>query len=354
MNCFPTFARWSLAAGPARQKINVLSEIGMHSGPQFVVLSGMLGSGKTSLVESLLASASASDTAIIVNEAGEINIDGAVLSESAGGMSMATLSNGCVCCSLTSDLVTTVQDLVESRRLTGQGPFSRIILECSGLSRPGPVVSSLQELAVLRFKLHLITTYDCSRPALQTAEFDDAVAQLAGANTIVLTKIDLVSNERRDEAFGVVTSANPLARIVSEFSASVRAKQAFLPPGDGGAAIWNEHDRQQERRRLLHPRIRVFRANFDEDFPWESALDWLENIAGALGERLLRLKAIVPGERCSDRVLVQSVGATFSAPRLLKPGTTALLGAVVIARDCGRQDLESIPTEHRVSWFNRQ
>ena len=169
----------------------------MHSGPQFVVLSGMLGSGKTSLVESLLASASASDTAIIVNEAGEINIDGAVLSESAGGMSMATLSNGCVCCSLTSDLVTTVQDLVESRRLTGQGPFSRIILECSGLSRPGPVVASLQELAVLSFKLHLITTYDCSRPALQTAEFDDAVAQLAGANTIVLTKIDLVPSEKR-------------------------------------------------------------------------------------------------------------------------------------------------------------
>ncbi|MGE8160409.1 CobW family GTP-binding protein [Paraburkholderia sp. NPDC080076] len=326
----------------------------MQSGPQFVIVSGMLGSGKTSLLESLLASENASETAVIVNEAGEINIDGAILSESARGMSMATLSNGCVCCSLTNDLVTTVQDLVESRRLTGQGPLSRIILECSGLSRPGPIVSSLQELADLRLKLHLITTYDCSRPALQTSEFEDAAAQLAAANTIVLTKMDLVSNERRDEALGVVASANPVARIVDEFSSSVRARKAFLSFGDTGSPIGNGEVRQQVRRRLLHPRIRVFRAKFEEDLPWESALDWLENIAGALGERLLRIKAIVPGEGSNDRVLLQSVGTTFSAPRRLNSDAAVPLGAIVIARDCGIQDLELVPMEHRVSWFNLQ
>ncbi|MFM0513637.1 CobW family GTP-binding protein [Paraburkholderia sp. RL17-373-BIF-A] len=326
----------------------------MQSGPQFVIVSGTLGSGKTSLLESFLASENASETAVIVNEAGEINIDGAILSESARGMSMATLSNGCVCCSLTNDLVTTVQDLVESRRLTAQGPLSRIILECSGLSRPGPIVSSLQELADLRLKLHLITTYDCSQPALQTSEFEDAAAQLAAANTIVLTKMDLVSNERRDEALGVVASANPVARIVDEFSSSVRAREAFLSFSDTGSPIGNGEVRQQVRRRLLHPRIRVFRAKFEEDLPWESALDWLENIAGALGERLLRIKAIVPGEGSNDRVLLQSVGTTFSAPRRLNSDAAVPLGAIVIARDCGIQDLELVPMEHRVSWFNLQ
>jgi G3E family GTPase len=326
----------------------------MNSGPQFVIVSGMLGSGKTSLLENLLAIEDASDTAVIVNEAGEINIDGAVLSESARGMSMATLSNGCVCCSLTSDLVTTIQDLVQFRRLAGKALFSRIVLECSGLSRPGPIVSSLQELADLRLKLHLITTYDCSRPALQTVEFEDAIAQLAAASTIVLTKIDLVSSEKRDEALEAVTAANPLARIVNAFSPSIRAREAFLPLGEGAEVVVNGPAKQQERRRLLHPRVRVFRARLDENLSWEATLDWLENIAGALGERLLRIKAIVPGESRRDRILLQSVGTTFSAPRRLIPSTSAPVGVVVIARDCGRCDLEEVATEHQVSWVDYQ
>jgi G3E family GTPase len=314
-----------------------------------------LGSGKTSLIESLLnTSEDASDTAVIVNEAGEINIDGAVLSESASGMSMATLSNGCVCCSMTSDLVTTIQDLMQFRQVAGQSLFSRIVLECSGLSRPGPIVSSLQELAYLRLKLHLVSTYDCSRPPLQSADFEDAVAQLAAAHTVVLTKIDSVAIERREEAIEVVKSVSPLARVVNEFSASVRAREACASPGIIDVPIGIAQPRQSERRRLLHPRVRVFRAKYDADVPWEVALDWLENIAGALGERLLRIKAVVPGESIDDRLLLQSVGTTFSAPRRLNRETTVPLGAIVIARDCGREDLASIPMEHPVSWFNHQ
>jgi G3E family GTPase len=327
----------------------------MQSGPQFVIVSGALGSGKTSLIESLLnSSEDASDTAVIVNEAGEINIDGAVLSESASGMSMATLSNGCVCCSMTSDLVTSIQDLMHFRRAAGKSLFSRIILECSGLSRPGPIVSSLQELADLRLKLHLVSTYDCSRPPLQGPDFEGAAAQLATANTIVLTKIDLVSSEKRDEALQAVTAANPFARIVNEFSGSVRAREAFQSPSNGGLAAGDLSGGALPRHRLLHPRIRVFRAKLDDNLSWEGALDWLENIAGALGDRLLRIKAIVPGQNPSDRILLQSVGTTFSAPRRLLPSTTAPVGAVVIARDCGWQDLEEVATEHEVSWFGYQ
>jgi G3E family GTPase len=326
----------------------------MQAGPQFVIVSGALGSGKTSLLEMLLSCEDASDTAVIVNEAGEINIDGAILSESARGMTMATLSNGCVCCSMTSDLVSTVQDLVQSREAEAKEPFARIVLECSGLSRPGPIVSSLQELADLRLKLHLITTYDCSRPAMQTGDFEDAVAQLAAANTIVLTKVDLVSSGRRDEALQAVVGVNPFAQVVNEFSASIRAREAFSTPGHGNVAAIEVPGVTPQRRRLLHPRTRVFRAKLGSDWSWDGALDWLENIAGALGDRLLRIKAIVPGERPGDRVLLQSVGTTFSAPRRLLAGDAAPMGAVVIARDCGRADLSDVPTEQAVNWVDYQ
>ncbi|MGB8419615.1 GTP-binding protein [Paraburkholderia sp.] len=324
----------------------------MQSGPQFVIVSGALGSGKTSLLEMLLSCEDATDTAVIVNEAGEINIDGAVLSESARGMAMATLSNGCVCCSMTSDLVTTVQDLVQSREAEAKEPFARIVLECSGLSRPGPIVSSLQELADLRLKLHLITTYDCSRPAMQTGDFEDAVAQLAAANTIVLTKVDLVSSGGCDQALQAVVGVNPFAQVVNEFSASIRAREAFRAPGCGNIATIEVPSVTPQRRRLLHPRTRVFRAKLGSDWSWDGALDWLENIAGALGDRLLRIKAIVPGERPGDRILLQSVGTTFSAPRRLLSGTPASVGAVIIARDCGRQDLDGIAGDGEVSWFD--
>jgi len=324
----------------------------MQSGPQFIIVSGALGSGKTSLLEALLTCEDSSETAVIVNEAGEINIDGAVLSESARGMSMSTLSNGCVCCSMTSDLVTTVQDLVQIRKAERKEPFARIVLECSGLSRPGPIVSSLQELADLRLKLHLITTYDCSRPAIQTSDFEDAVAQLAAANTIVLTKVDLVSTERREEALQLVVAANPFAEVVNEFSALVRAREAFRPRGDIGLVVGDIRSGPSERRRLLHPRIRVFRAKLHDDVLWDDALDWLENIAGVLGDRLLRVKAIVPGENQDDRILLQSVGTTFSAPRRLLAGTIAPLGAVIIARDCGQQDLDEVESEKEVTWFD--
>jgi G3E family GTPase len=195
-------------------------------------------------------------------------------------------------------------------------------------------------------------TYDCSRPSLFSDDFEDAVAQLAAAGTIVLTKVDLVSSERRNEAFAAVTATNPLAKVVNEFSASIRAREAFLQPGGGPSLAVNEQSRQPGRRQLLHPRVRVFRAKLDENVPWETALDWLENLAGALGERLLRIKAIVPGDNRSNRVLLQSVGTTFSAPRRLNPNSSSPLGAVIIARDCGRQDLEEIPTEHPVTWFD--
>jgi G3E family GTPase len=316
---------------------------------QFVILAGILGSGKTSLLEALLDSGSGESTAVIVNEVGAINIDGAVLSESARGMTMATLSNGCVCCSLTDDLVTTVEELVALRADAGQKPFERIVLECSGLSRPGAVMRSLEQLAELRFRLHIVATYDCCRPPLD-CDFDDAAAQLTAAHTVVLTKIDLVSPEQRAHARSVVAGINPMARIVDEFAPSIRAREAFaeVDTSTTPQTLGSEPTRAGES--LLHPRVRVFRARFTQKPNWEDVLEWLENVAGMTGDRLLRMKAIVAGPHGSDRVLLQSVGTTFAAPRRL--ATTAFddLAAVFIVRDCAMVELQQVEGACGVSW----
>jgi G3E family GTPase len=322
------------------------------SGTQFVILAGKLGSGKTSLVEALLgASELASTTGVIVNEIGAINIDGAVLSESARGVAMATLSNGCVCCSLTNDLVTTVEELVASRAQKALPPFERIILECSGLSRPGQVMGSLAQLSQLGLRVQIVSTYDCSRPPLSDDDSDDAIAQLTAAHNIVLTKIDLVSPERRAQAVEQVKAINPLANVINEFSLAVRARMAFRDTDSPLTALVAATVTEPSRpRALLHPRIRVFRARFVNTPEWEQVLDWFENVAGAMGERLLRTKSIVAGPMGSDRVLVQSVGSTFAAPRRLASSDIPEMSAVFIVRDCAMTELEEVPTECHVRW----
>jgi len=316
---------------------------------QFVILAGILGSGKTSLLEALLDSGSGASTAVIVNEVGAINIDGVVLSESARGMTMAILSNGCVCCSLTDDLVTTVEELVALRAEAGQKPFERIVLECSGLSRPGAVMRSLDQLAQFRFRLHIVATYDCSRPPLDR-DFEDASAQLAAAHTVVLTKIDLVSPERRAQARSVVAGMNPMARVVDEFAQSIRAREAFAEVDTSATSKIMGTEPTRVGETLLHPRVRVFRARFAQKPNWEDVLEWLENVAGMTGDRLLRMKAIVGGPNEADRVLLQSVGTTFAAPRRL--ATTAFddLAAVFIVRDCAMVELQQIDGAFGVSW----
>jgi len=321
---------------------------------QFVILAGILGSGKTSLLEALLDSGCGASTAVIVNEVGAINIDGVILSESARGMTMATLSNGCVCCSLTNDLVTTVEELVAVRAEAGQQPFERIVLECSGLSRPGAVMRSLEQLAELRFRLHIVATYDCSRPPLDR-DFDDASAQLTAAHTVVLTKIDLVSPERRAQARSVVAGINPMARIVDEFSPSIRAREAFAEVDTSLSPRIVGSERTHVGETLLHPRVRVFRARFTQKPNWEDVLEWLENIAGMTGDRLLRMKAIVTGPHGSDdRILLQSVGTTFAAPRRLAKTSFDDLAVVFIVRDCAMVELQQAEGACEVSWTAMQ
>ncbi|BCQ29886.1 GTP-binding protein (plasmid) [Caballeronia sp. NK8] len=323
---------------------------------QFMMLAGMLGSGKTSLLEALLSdSAAQTSTAIIVNEVGAINIDGAVLSESARGTAMATLSNGCVCCSLNNDLVMTIEDLVASRIEAGLPAFERIVLECSGLSRPGEVMRSLNPLAAMGLRVHIAVTYDCSRPPLDGDSFDDVAAQLGAAHTIVLTTTDLVGDEQRCLERARIARINPLAHLVDEDSLRERARAAFRDFESGQALIAHEADEgRRSSRVLLHPRLRVFCARFHGTPEWEQTLEWMENISGALGGRLLRMKAFVAGPAPGDRILLQSVGTTFAAPRRLSPANAPDMAAVFIVRDCGMQELEEAGMSGLVRWASLQ
>lgn len=310
----------------------------MVEGPDFVVLTGFLGSGKTTLLRDYLASSEAADTAVIVNEVGEIGLDGAILRESGGAVPMAMMANGCVCCQIGSDLELTVDALLAADRPGAAGPLRRIILETSGLSKPGPVLRQLATLGHYRMRISVVATYDAVR-GTETTAFDEAAAQWAAAHRIVLTKTDAVSAERLAEAKAEIAGLNPLAETVLTGERAAAVSATFAPLAR--AAILPDPARSSGE--TPHPRVAVRLARPRETLAYDDLATWLDNLAGALGDRLLRLKGLVRVAESDRPVLVQSVGTLFSPPRPFgAPDAAAASFIVVIARDLAAGEIEAV------------
>ena len=311
----------------------------MEKGPEFIVLTGFLGSGKTTLLRDFLASPDAADTAVIVNEVGEIGLDGAILRETGGAVPMAMMANGCVCCQVGSDLEMTVDALVAADRPGAEGPLKRIILETSGLSKPGPVLRQLATLGHYRMRITVVATYDAVR-GTQTTAFDEAAAQWAAANRIVLTKTDAVSPERLTEAEAEIAGLNPLAETIVVRDRGTAVSATFAPLAR--MAIMPDPARTADE--VAHPRVAVRLARPREVLAYDDLAAWLDNLAGLLGERLLRLKGLVRVAESDRPILVQSVGTLFSPPRPFGHPADALDARflVIIARDLRGGELEAV------------
>jgi len=305
------------------------------SGLDFFVLTGFLGSGKTTLLRDFLGSPDAADTAVIVNEVGEIGLDGVVLREG-GDLPMAMLSNGCVCCQIGSDLAFTIDRLIMSPRPEGAGPLRRIILETSGLSMPGPVLRTLATLAEHRMRVAVIGTFDLTR-GTDVAGFEEAAAQWAASHRIVATKTDLVPADDLSAAPSAITALNPLAEVITSEDRGRAVLSAFAPLISAPPLREISPDASS-----AHPRIALCTAKPAGDVSFSDLGDWLDNLAGALGERLLRLKGLVRVRENEAPLLIESVGTMFSPARPLRVEGAPSSFVVIIARDVDETELEPV------------
>ncbi|EFF78481.1 CobW family GTP-binding protein [Achromobacter piechaudii] len=309
------------------------------------LLCGFLGSGKTTLLVDYLRDPASRDTGVIVNEAGEVGVDGAIVANDSDNVPMTLMANGCVCCSLRSDLVYTLSALLDAPRPEGEGPLQRVILECSGLSRPGPIIASLAdpELASRGLRLTVVCTDDCARDPDALADMDEAMAQFGAAHRIVLTKTDLLPDADLQARAERAAALNPLAEIIAEPERS-RAVQAAFSPSQGVADLAGLAARMltSDSTRAAHPRIRVMAARAKAGISWTDFSEWLDNLAGLCGERLLRVKAVVRVSECAEPILIQSVGTTFSAPQRLTRQPDARDAIIVIARDIDAAQIRAL------------
>jgi G3E family GTPase len=284
-----------------------------------------------------LARAEAADTAVIVNEVGEIGLDGVILRESGDDLPMAMLSNGCVCCQIGSDLAFTIDRLITGRRPPGAGPLRRIILETSGLSMPGPVLRTLATLAEHRMKVAVVGTFDLTRRT-DVAAFEEALAQWAAAHRIVATKADLAGAAILAAAPAGIAAINPLAEVIAAADRASAVLAAFAP-----LAVAPPLREIGPELKSAHPRIALCLAKPAGEVAFGELAAWLDNLAGALGERLLRIKGLVQVKESRAPLLIESVGTVFSPPRPLQATDGPLAPfLVVIARDVDEAELEPV------------
>ena len=179
------------------------------------VLTGFLGSGKTTLLNGLLAHPDMVDTAVLINEFGEIGLDHLLVREISGDI--IQLNSGCLCCTVRGDLSDSLRELYVMRSRGDVPQFRRTVVETTGLADPAPVIQSLMTDPVIvpRYRLDgIVTTVDAILGARQLQEHPESVKQVAVADRLVLTKGDIAD----DDAVGAVTEQlrrlNPAAPIV--------------------------------------------------------------------------------------------------------------------------------------------
>jgi G3E family GTPase len=157
-----------------------------------LVLTGFLGSGKTTLLGHLLRQPEFSRTAVIINEFGEIGLDHDLVE--ASEESVIELQTGCLCCKIRNDLATTLHDMLRRRDEGSITPFTRVVIETSGLADPAPILQTLMTDTMLAGRIVLggvVTTVDAVNGTETLNREEISVKQAALADRLVLTKTDL-------------------------------------------------------------------------------------------------------------------------------------------------------------------
>ena len=156
------------------------------------LLTGFLGSGKTTLLARMLRDPALADSAVLINEFGEVGLDHLLVEKI--DETMVLLGSGCLCCTIRGELASAIRDLHAKRERGLVPPFKRLVIETTGLADPAPALSTISADPVLRHHFRIgavITTVDAVNGLDQLRHQPESVKQAAVADRLVLTKTDL-------------------------------------------------------------------------------------------------------------------------------------------------------------------
>ena len=298
------------------------------------VVTGFLGSGKTTLINRLLKRPDMNRVAVIVNELGEIGVDNDLVEVSSEQMML--LNNGCLCCVLRGDLEETMRDLFIKRRNGEIIDFDRIVIETTGLADPAPVMQTLMTDTMLEEQYRLdcvVTLVDAVNGLAQIATMPEPVKQVALADRLVLTKSDLADVAQLEALEAKLRELNPpapmkralngeieLAFLVDVGLRTVKGKLEDIARWLGADAHDEEHAHAQEAPGGRHSghrhdtAITSFVLRFEQPFPWPVFTQCMDVLTALRGPDLLRVKGLVNVEGRNGPMVVQGVQHLFHPP----------------------------------------
>jgi G3E family GTPase len=285
------------------------------------VITGFLGAGKTTLLNRILKAPAITNTAVIINEFGDVSVDHMLVEQSSDGV--IELSDGCLCCTVRGELVDTIADLIDRTQTGRIAPLERIVIETTGLADPVPVLQTLMGhpamVAALRLS-GIIAVVDAVNAAATLAKHNEAARQVAVADRIAVTKTDLPDAAAPDTLRRVLRGLNPSAPIVDvvDNEADIAAlldcglydpvtKSADVTRwlGEAGHEHHHGHDEHGHDHDHLHTeRFRSFSLVHDQPVGAGAVEMFLDLVRSTQGENLLRMKGIVQLADDPERPLV--------------------------------------------------
>ncbi|MGF1631729.1 MAG: CobW family GTP-binding protein [Kiloniellaceae bacterium] len=331
------------------------------------VLTGFLGSGKTTLLRHLLAHPAMEETAVIVNEFGEIGLDHLLVERATEDTVL--LNSGCLCCTVRGDLVAGMRDLFK-RRVKGEvPPFRRLVIETTGLADPAPILQTLMTDPLLsqRFRLDgVIATVDAAIGAATLDRQIESVKQAAVADRILLTKSDLTDAESRTALEARLRALNPAAPIYpvvqGEIEPALLFNAGLYDPTTKTADVqaWlkaeaYDHDGHEHGHHHHHDvnrhdeSIRAFCLTYDKPLDWDRFNSWVEMLITLHGGGILRIKGILNVAGVEQPIAIHGVQHVFHPPVRLEawPDGDRRSRIVFIVRD-----LKPEMFEHTLKAFN--
>jgi G3E family GTPase len=302
-----------------------------------LLLTGFLGSGKTSLLARWLKAPELAGAMVIVNELGEVGIDDRLIETSSETPML--LDNGCACCAAGEDLTATLERLFWDRLHRKIPQFSWVLIETTGIADPAAILERLRAHSLISERYHVegvVTTFDARLGAAQLKQHPECASQLVHASAIILTKADLASADELARAHAAAAAVRGDVDVLTSSHADISAAAMIAALAHSKTGVSRPHHHHSGHVHAVHsPNVTTAFAAARDAVDADFLSTALNAVMNEFGPALLRLKGIVLLKPNGSLTAVQAMQGV--AVELLPLGADArepdICGFTIIAQD---------------------